>query len=168
MNKQVGGFMYKNKEQSLETFTMSAENPEFHKRLEVLEETINLILNDDLQKWSYKTSQKGYFSRCKISYGKKFVKIVREEGTNPDHPREVSQFGWVDMSNGDVLMGHNYRSPSESEKRNPRSNIWKDQYGAESISSYGVGYKGAKYNNESFVSKAVDTIAERTKIKEKD
>ena len=44
MNKQVGGFMYKNKEQSLETFTMSAENPEFHKRLEVLEETINLIL----------------------------------------------------------------------------------------------------------------------------
>jgi hypothetical protein len=65
MNKQVGGFMYKNKEQSLETFTMSAENPEFHKRLEVLEETINLILDNDLQKWSYKTSQKGYFSRSK-------------------------------------------------------------------------------------------------------
>ena len=89
--------MYKNKEQSLETFTMSAENPEFHKRLEVLEETINLILDNDLQKWSYKTSQEGYFSRCKISYGKKFVKIVKEEGTNPDYPREVSQFGWVDM-----------------------------------------------------------------------
>ena len=160
--------MFTAKEQTLESFTMSAENPEFGSRLEILEEIINQILDSAMKKWSHKTSQEGYFSRCKMTAGKKFVKIVKEEGTDTNNPRDISQFGWVDMTNGDILMGHNYRSPSESEKKNPRSNIWRPTYGAECISSYGVGYKGARYNNQSFVSKAVDTIAERNKMKKKD
>ena len=70
------------------------------------------------------------------------------------------------MSNGDVLMGHNYRSPSESEKRNPRSNIWNGQYGTDCVSHYGVGYKGQKFNNYGYVLASVDNVENRTTIKE--
>ena len=154
---------YQAKDHTLETFTMSAENPEFHKRVEVFVDVCDQLLAKDILNWNYKMRQEGYTESIEVKQGKKYIKLIKHENGS-----RSSLFGWIDMSNGDVLMGHTYNSPSESEKRNPRSNIWNGQYGTDCVSSYGVGYKGAKYNNESFVSKAVDTIAERTKIKEKD
>ena len=154
---------YQAKDHTLETFTMSAENPEFHKRVEVFVDVCDQLLAKDILNWNYKMRQEGYTESIEVKQGKKYIKLIKHENGS-----RSSLFGWIDMSNGDVLMGHTYNSPSESEKRNPRSNIWNGQYGTDCVSSYGVGYKGAKYNNEYFVSKAVDTIAERTKIKEKD
>ena len=154
---------YQAKDHTLETFTVSAENPEFHKRVEVFVDVCDQLLAKDILNWNYKMRQEGYTESIEVKQGKKYIKLIKHENGS-----RSSLFGWIDMSNGDVLMGHTYNSPSESEKRNPRSNIWNGQYGTDCVSSYGVGYKGAKYNNESFVSKAVDTIAERTKIKEKD
>ena len=154
---------YQAKDHTLETFTMSAENPEFHKRVEVFVDVCDQLLAKDILNWNYKMRQEGYTESIEVKQGKKYIKLIKHENGS-----RSSLFGWIDMSNGDVLMGHTYNSPSESEKRNPRSNIWNGQYGTDCVSSYGVGYKGAKYNNESFVSKAVDTIADRTKIKQKD
>ena len=152
---------YQAKDHTLETFTMSAENPEFHKRVEVFVDVCDQILAKDILNWNYKMRQEGYTESIEVTQGKKYIKLIRNE----NGARE-SLFGWIDMSNGDVLMGHNYRSPSESEKRNPRSNIWNGQYGTDCVSHYGVGYKGQKFNNYGYVLASVDNVENGTTIKE--
>ena len=152
---------YKAKEHSLETFTMSAENPDFMKRVEVFVDVCDQLLAKDILNWNYKMRQEGYTESIEVTQGKKYIKLIRNE----NGARE-SLFGWIDMSNGDVLMGHNYRSPSESEKRNPRSNIWNGQYGTDCVSHYGVGYKGQKFNNYGYVLASVDNVENGTTIKE--
>ena len=152
---------YQAKDHTLETFTMSAENPEFHKRVEVFVDVCDQLLAKDILNWNYKMRQEGYTESIEVTQGKKYIKLIRNE----NGARE-SLFGWIDMSNGDVLMGHNYRSPSESEKRNPRSNIWNGQYGTDCVSHYGVGYKGQKFNNYGYVLASVDNVENRTTIKE--
>tara|TARA_A100001015_G_scaffold253560_1_gene293836 strand:- start:588 stop:1067 length:480 start_codon:yes stop_codon:yes gene_type:complete len=152
---------YKAKEHSLETFTMSAENPDFMKRVEVFVDVCDQLLAKDILNWNYKMRQEGYTESIEVTQGKKYIKLIRNE-----NGARSSLFGWIDMSNGDVLMGHNYRSPSESEKRNPRSNIWNGQYGTDCVSHYGVGYKGQKFNNYGYVLASVDNVENGTTIKE--
>ena len=152
---------YQAKDHTLETFTMSAENPEFHKRVEVFVDVCDQLLAKDILNWNYKMRQEGYTESIEVTQGKKYIKLIRNE-----NGARSSLFGWIDMSNGDVLMGHNYRSPSESEKRNPRSNIWNGQYGTDCVSHYGVGYKGQKFNNYGYVLASVDNVENRTTIKE--
>ena len=152
---------YQAKDHTLETFTMSAENPEFHKRVEVFVDVCDQLLAKDILNWNYKMNQEGYTESIEMKQGKKYIKLIRNE--NGDR---ASLFGWIDMSNGDVLMGHTYNSPSESEKRNPRSNIWNGQYGTDCVSHYGVGYKGQKFNNYGYVLASVDNVENRTTIKE--
>ena len=152
---------YKAKEHSLETFTMSAENPDFMKRVEVFVDVCDQLLAKDILNWNYKMRQEGYTESIEVKQGKKYIKLIKHENGS-----RSSLFGWIDMSNGDVLMGHTYNSPSESEKRNPRSNIWNDQYGTDCVSSYGVGYKGQKFNNYGYVLASVDNVENRTTIKE--
>ena len=133
---------YNTKEHTLETFTMSAENPDFIKRVEVFVDVCDQLLAKDILNWNYKMRQEGYKESIEVTQGKKYIKLIRNE-----NGARSSLFGWIDMSNGDVLMGHTYNSPSASEKRNPRSNIWNGQYGTDCVSHYGVGYKGQKFNN---------------------
>ena len=152
---------YQAKDHTLETFTMSAENPEFHKRVEVFVDVCDQLLAKDILNWNYKMRQEGYTESIEVKQGKKYIKLIKLENGS-----RSSLFGWIDMSNGDVLMGHTYNSPSESEKRNPRSNIWNGQYGTDCVSSYGVGYKGQKFNNYGYVLASVDKVENRTTIKE--
>ena len=152
---------YQAKDHTLETFTMSAENPEFHKRVEVFVDVCDQLLAKDILNWNYKMRQEGYTESIEVKQGKKYIKLIKHENGS-----RSSLFGWIDMSNGDVLMGHTYNSPSESEKRNPRSNIWNGQYGTDCVSSYGVGYKGQKFNNYGYVLASVDNVENRTTIKE--
>ena len=152
---------YQAKDHTLETFTMSAENPEFHKRVEVFVDVCDQLLAKDILNWNYKMRQEGYTESIEVKQGKKYIKLIKLENGS-----RSSLFGWIDMSNGDVLMGHTYNSPSESEKRNPRSNIWNGQYGTDCVSSYGVGYKGQKFNNYGYVLASVDNVENRTTIKE--
>ena len=152
---------YQAKDHTLETFTMSAENPEFHKRVEVFVDVCDQLLAKDILNWNYKMRQEGYTESIEVKQGKKYIKLIKHENGS-----RSSLFGWIDMSNGDVLMGHTYNSPSESEKRNPRSNIWNDQYGTDCVSRYGVGYKGQKFNNYGYVLASVDNVENRTTIKE--
>lgn len=152
---------YQAKDHTLETFTMSAENPEFFKRVAVFVDVCDQLLAKDILNWNYKMNQEGYTESVEVKQGKKYIKLIRNE--NGDR---ASLFGWIDMSNGDVLMGHTYNSPSESEKRNPRSNIWNGQYGTDCVSHYGVGYKGQKFNNYGYVLASVDNVENGTTIKE--
>ena len=152
---------YNTKEHTLETFTMSAENPDFIKRVEVFVDVCDQLLAKDILNWNYKMKQEGYKESIEVTQGKKYIKLIRNE----NGARE-SLFGWIDMSNGDVLMGHTYNSPSASEKRNPRSNIWNGQYGTDCVSHYGVGYKGQKFNNYGYVLASVDNVENGTTIKE--
>ena len=154
---------YKAKEHTLETFTLSYENPDFMKRVGVFCDASDQLLAKDILNWSYKTKQEGYRERLEIRIGKRFIKLIKCEGKFDERQ---SLFGWIDMSNGDVLMGHSYKSPSASEKRNPRSNIWNDHFGVDCVSTYGVGYKGAKYDNSEFIAKAVDNQGYGNTIKE--
>jgi len=152
---------YQAKEHTLETFTMSAENPDFKKRVEVFVDVCDQILAKDILNWNYKMNQEGYTESIEVKQGKKYIKLIKHE----NGVRE-SLFGWIDMSNGDVLMGHTYNSPSISEKNNPRSNIWNGQYGTDCVSHYGVGYKGQKFNNYGYVLASVDNVENGTTIKE--
>ena len=152
---------YQAKDHTLETFTMSAENPEFFKRVSVFVDVCDQLLAKDILNWNYKMNQEGYTESVEVKQGKKYIKLIRNE--NGDR---ASLFGWIDMSNGDVLMGHTYNSPSISEKNNPRSNIWNGQYGTDCVSHYGVGYKGQKFNNYGYVLASVDNVENRTTIKE--
>ena len=152
---------YNTKEHTLETFTMSAENPDFIKRVEVFVDVCDQLLAKDILNWNYKMRQEGYKESIEVTQGKKYIKLIRNE-----NGARSSLFGWIDMSNGDVLMGHTYNSPSASEKRNPRSNIWNGQYGTDCVSHYGVGYKGQKFNNYGYVLASVDNVENGTTIKE--
>ena len=152
---------YNTKEHTLETFTMSAENPDFIKRVEVFVDVCDQLLAKDILNWNYKMKQEGYKESIEVTQGKKYIKLIRNE-----NGARSSLFGWIDMSNGDVLMGHTYNSPSASEKRNPRSNIWNGQYGTDCVSHYGVGYKGQKFNNYGYVLASVDNVENGTTIKE--
>ena len=152
---------YQAKDHTLETFTMSAENPEFFKRVSVFVDVCDQILAKDILNWNYKMNQEGYTESIEVKQGKKYIKLIKHE----NGVRE-SLFGWIDMSNGDVLMGHTYNSPSISEKNNPRSNIWNGQYGTDCVSHYGVGYKGQKFNNYGYVLASVDNVENGTTIKE--
>ena len=152
---------YNTKEHTLETFTMSAENPDFIKRVEVFVDVCDQLLAKDILNWNYKMRQEGYKESIEVTQGKKYIKLIRNE-----NGARSSLFGWIDMSNGDVLMGHTYNSPSASEKRNPRSNIWNGQYGTDCVSHYGVGYKGQKFNKYGYVLASVDNVENGTTIKE--
>ena len=154
---------YNTKEHTLETFTMSAENPDFIKRVEVFVDVCDQLLAKDILNWNYKMKQEGYKESIEVTQGKKYIKLIRNE-----NGARSSLFGWIDMSNGDVLMGHTYNSPSASEKRNPRSNLWNGQFGTDCVSHYGVGYKGQKFNNYGYVLGAVDNQEYDNTIKETD
>ena len=154
---------YNTKEHTLETFTLSYDNPDFMKRVAVFCDVCDQVLAKDILNWSYKTSQEGYRERLEIRIGKRFIKLIKCEGK---YDERQSLFGWIDMSNGDILMGHTYNSPSASEKRNPRSNLWNGQFGTDCVSHYGVGYKGQKFNNYGYVLASVDNVENGTTIKE--
>ena len=156
---------YDTKEHTLETFTLSYDNPDFMKRVAVFCDVCDQVLAKDILNWSYKTSQEGYRERLEIRIGKRFIKLIKCEGK---YDERQSLFGWIDMSNGDILMGHTYNSPSASEKRNPRSNLWNGQFGTDCVSHYGVGYKGQKFNNYGYVLGAVDNQEYDNTIKETD
>ena len=57
---------YKAKEHTLETFTLSYENPDFMKRVGVFCDSSDQLLAKDILNWSYKTKQEGYRERLEI------------------------------------------------------------------------------------------------------
>ena len=64
---------YNTKEHTLETFTLSYENPDFMKRVAVFCDVCDQVLAKDILNWSYKTSQEGYRERLEIRIGKRFI-----------------------------------------------------------------------------------------------
>ena len=73
--------------------------------VEVFVDVCDQLLAKDILNWNYKMNQEGYTESIEIKQGKKYIKLIKHE----NGVRE-SLFGWIDMSNGDVLMGHTYNS----------------------------------------------------------
>ena len=69
--------------------------------------------------------------KLSLERGKRYVRIVRSEGTNS---RSVHAF--VDTTNGDVLKPASWKAPA----KHARGNIFDESKGLKHMSSYGPAY----------------------------
>lgn len=71
------------------------------------------------------------FSRYDVTlwaeYGRKYCKLTIGS----------SVFCFIDLANGDVLKAASWAQP---EKKNPRSNVWSDDFGVTGVNEYGAVY----------------------------
>tara|TARA_R110000803_G_scaffold50160_2_gene104179 strand:+ start:282 stop:731 length:450 start_codon:yes stop_codon:yes gene_type:complete len=140
MNNAQGGQMltYKNKkaDDNLTTFIMGSDNPEFSVRFEKFMQAVEILNNEHTQRWTHLHTRN---PRVEATWGKKYIKLTyRESG----HGRV---YGFVDMTNGNILYPAGYNQPT---KKNPRGNIWNDDYGVKCLGDYGVGYAGQTFPND--------------------
>lgn len=72
-----------------------------------------------------------------IQEGLKYVRVVAVAAYNGRRDEHGSAYCFVDKTTGDVLKPAGYKGP---EKRNPRSNIFAQDFGASGVTGYGTTY----------------------------
>ena len=130
---------YKTKQTDTFTqFVKGDDNPVFADRLAKLQEGIQIIMNE--QKLKFTHLAKGN-ARVEYNTGKRYIKMIyMDDGS---YSRRVH--GFIDRTNGDVLMPAGWTAPAKS---GARGNIWADDYGINAMNEYGVNYKGHVSNND--------------------
>jgi hypothetical protein len=74
--------------------------------------------------------------KVEIERGPKYIRIVEQTFVN-EHSSGRSAFCFIDRENGNVLKPAGWKGP---EKRNPRSTIFADDFGASGVTGYGTTY----------------------------
>jgi hypothetical protein len=80
----------------------------------------------------------GRTGRIQIESGPKYIRVISAEYlANGDSGGSRSAFCFIDRESGNVLKPAGWKGP---EHRNPRSNIFADDYGASGVTGYGTVY----------------------------
>jgi hypothetical protein len=69
--------------------------------------------------------------------GPKYIRVVAIDLHNGQKAEYGSAYCFIDKTTGDVLKPAGFKGP---EKKNPRSNIYADDFGASGVSGYGTVY----------------------------
>jgi hypothetical protein len=82
--------------------------------------------------------------RIEVEYGPRYARIVSQKQTRRFLPVERVEdgqrmvYGFVDLTNGDILMAAGWKAPA---KNGARSNIKDEDYGMSGCGPHGVNYK---------------------------
>ena len=128
------------KVQKTDTFTQFVkgdENPEFADRLAKLEQGIDILMAEHIQKFNHLQDRN---ARVEFSWGKRYIKMIYMD----DGSYSRRCHGFIDRTNGDVLGSASWSAPAKS---GARGNIWNSDYGMNAINEYGVNYKGSVSDN---------------------
>ena len=129
------------KVQKTDTFTQFVkgdQNPEFADRLAKLEQGIDILMAEHIQKFNHLQDRN---ARVEFSWGKRYIKMIYMD----DGSYSRRCHGFIDRTNGDVLGSASWSAPAKS---GARGNIWNSDYGINAMNEYGVNYKGHISNND--------------------
>jgi hypothetical protein len=80
----------------------------------------------------------GRTGKIETESGPKYIRVISAEYlANGDSGGSRSAFCFIERETGDVLKPAGWKGP---EKRNPRSNIFADDFGASGVTGYGTTY----------------------------
>mgnify|MGYP007126009980 CR=1 FL=1 len=75
--------------------------------------------------------------QVRVSFGKRYAKLI-----DVYNGADRSAYGFVDLTNGNVLMPASWTAPT---KNGARSNVLDADYGLSGCDEYGVVYKNKRY-----------------------
>jgi hypothetical protein len=89
------------------------------------------VLENHKQYTSFPAPEVGY------EMGNRYVKVIKSDRAPDGTVTSRSVHSFVDRTNGNVLKAKSYKAP---ETKNPRSNIFDEDFGLSGVTAYGAVY----------------------------